>query len=353
MNFCFFKLKHCTFFSIFVAILLITSCGSANAKKDSSKNKNTGPVTVDVSVAQTTVYANIIEANGTVLASEFVELKPEVSGRITYLNIKEGMSVQEGTVLAKLNDEDLQAQLKKYKAQLQLARINESRLKVILKADGLNQSDYDAALQQVNNIEADIEYTQALINKTEIRAPFSGIIGLRNVSKGAFVSQTSVLATIQQTQSLKVDFVLPETYASAVFQGKKVEVINDLGARFDAVISGVEPQVNTATRNLKIRALVSGQNKSLSPGAFVRVAFNEGESKPRIFVPSNCIIPDTRFKKIAVIKNKVAEMKVIETGVRTGDNVEVVSGLNPGDTFAINGLLFLKPGSEILVRKVK
>ncbi len=351
MNPCFLKLKHCTIISAF--ILLLSACGSSDAKKDAGKNKNSGPVTIDVSIAKTTVYANLIEANGTVMASEFVELKPEVAGRITYLNIKEGLMVQEGALLAKLNDEDLQAQLRKYKAQLQLAKINESRLKVILKAEGLNQSDYDAALQQVNNIEADIAYTQALINKTEIRAPFSGIIGLRNVSKGAFVSQTSVLATIQQVQSLKVDFVLPETYASAVYQGKKVEVVNDLGKHFEATISGVEPQVNTATRNLKIRALVVAQTKELSPGAFVRVVFNEGESKPRIFVPSNCIIPETRFKKLAVIKNNAVEMTVIETGVRTGDNVEVISGIEVGDTFAINGILFLKPGSDIKVRSVK
>lgn len=351
MNPCFLKLKHCTIVSAF--ILLLSACVSSNAKKDAGKNKNSGPVTVDVSIAKTTVYANLIEANGTVMASEYVELKPEVAGRITFLNIKEGLMVQEGALLAKLNDEDLQAQLKKYKAQLQLAKINESRLNVILKAEGLNQSDYDAALQQVNNIEADIAYTQALINKTEIRAPFSGVIGLRNVSKGAFVSQTSVLATIQQVQSLKVDFVLPETYASAVYQGKKVEVVNDLGKHFDATISGVEPQVNTATRNLKIRALVSVQTKELSPGAFVRVVFNEGESKPRIFVPSNCIIPETRYKKLAVIKNNAVEMTVIETGVRTGDNVEVISGIEVGDTFAINGILFLKPGSDIKVRNVK
>ena len=340
------------YLSLFLLAFLMVSCGGKSTKEN-KKDKNTGPVSIDVSVAKLSTYANEIEANGTVLASEFVELKPEVAGRITYLNIKEGMSVQEGTLLVKLNDEDLQAQLKKFKAQLQLAKNNESRLKVVLKAEGLNQADYDAALQQVNNLEADLEYTQALINKTEIRAPFTGLIGLRNVSKGAFVSQQSVLATIQQVQSLKVDFVLPEIYVSTVYQGKKVSIINDLGKKFDAVISGVEPQVNTATRNLKIRALISADAKTLSPGAFVRVVFNEGESKPRLFVPSNCIIPDTRFKKLAVVKNNAIVMTVVETGVRTGSDVEIINGIQAGDTFAVNGILFLKPGTDIKVRKVK
>lgn len=337
----------------FVGLLLLTSCGASDAKKDPKKDKSAGPITVDVSIAKPSIYANVVEANGTILAAEFVALQPEVAGRIVYLNIREGQYVQAGTVLARLNDEDLQAQLRKYKAQLQLARLNEARLKTILKAEGLNQADYDAALQQVNNLEADVAYTQALINKTEIRAPFNGVIGLRNVSVGAFVSQQSVLATIQQTSSLKVDFVLPETYASTVYQGKKVEVVNDLGQTFQAIISGVEPQVNTATRNLKIRAILSQNAKAISPGAFVRVNFNEGEALPRIFVPSNCIIPETRFKKVAVIKNGTAELTVVETGVRTGDKVEVIKGLNEGDTFAINGILFLKPGAEVKIRKVK
>jgi len=339
-------------FPLFLLAIIMVSCGGKSTK-DNKKDKNTGPVSIDVSVAKLSIYANEIEANGTVMASEFVELKPEVAGRITYLNIKEGMSVQEGTLLVKLNDEDLQAQLKKFKAQLQLAKNNESRLKIVLKAEGLNQADYDVALQQVNNLEADLEYTQALINKTEIRAPFTGVIGLRNVSKGAFVSQQSILATIQQVQSLKLDFVLPEIYASTVYQGKKVSIINDLGKKFEAVISGVEPQVNTATRNLKIRALISADAKALSPGAFVRVVFNEGESKPRIFVPSNCIIPDTRFKKLALVKNNAILMSVVETGIRTGSDVELISGIQAGDTFAVNGILFLKPGTDIKVRKVK
>lgn len=353
MFICSLKTSYFKTLSALFAIAMLSACGTSDAKKDPKKDKNAGPVTVDVSIAKPSVYANVVEANGTVLAAEFVELKPEVAGRIVYLNIREGQPVQAGTVLARLNDEDLQAQLKKYRAQLQLAKINEARLKTILKAEGLNQADYDAALQQVNNLEADVAYTQALINKTEIRAPFTGVIGLRNVSIGAFVSQQSILATIQQTASLKVDFVMPETYASAVYQGKKVEVVSDQGQVFAAVISGIEPQVNTATRNLKIRAIISGATKSLSPGAFVRVNFNEGEARPRIFVPSNCIIPETRFKKIAVLKNGKAEMTVVETGVRTGNDVEITKGLNEGDTFAINGILFLKPGSEVKIRKVK
>lgn len=335
-------------------LLLISACGSGkNDKNSQKKDKASGPVTLDVSIAKSFEIANHIESNGTILAFEYVELKPEMPGRITYLNINEGMFVQEGVLLAKLNDEDLQAQLKKYKSQLTLAQSNEKRLSVLLKAEGLNQAEYDQALQQVSNIEADIAYTQAMINKTELRAPFSGVIGLRNVSKGAYVTQQNVLATIQQTNAMKVDFVLPETYAMSIKTGMKVEVISEGACKLKATVTGIEPQINTATRNLKVRAVVDANSCSLRPGAFVKVIFNEGEAKNRIMVPSNVIIPETRFKKIALIKNGIVEIVNVETGIRNGSDVEIISGVNEGDTFAINGILFIKPGSEVKIRSVK
>jgi len=348
---CNYKLQLKTTHLIIFSSILLAACGSKSQTK--SKDKNTGPVAIDVSIAKSIEFANPIEANGTILASEYVELKPEVQGRITYLNINEGAFVKQGTLLVKLNDEDLVAQLKKLNAQLKLAKLNESRLKVLWEAEGVNQADYDVAVQKVSDLEADIEYNKAMINKTEIKAPFNGVIGLRNVSIGAIVNASTMLATIQQTQSLKVDFVLPETYAESVKTGKKVEIISDAGKSYQAVITGIEPQVNTATRNLKIRAVFNQDIKNLSPGAFVRVIFDEGEAKQRIFVPSNSIIPETRFKKLAVVKHNKIDMVKVETGVRTGDKVEIINGINVGDTFAINGILFLKPGTDIQIRNVK
>lgn len=341
----------CRIFLLSISILGITSCSSKNEKKDAKDNKN-APVAIDVSIAKLEKHSNPVEANGSVLAFEYVELKPEVAGRITQLNIKEGMPVSEGTLLVKLNDEDLQAQLRKYRSQLDLAVKNEKRLKSLLSVNGLNQADYDQALVQVNNLNADIDYTLAMIAKTEIRAPFSGTVGLRNVSKGAYVTQQNIIATIQQTNALKVDFVLPEIYASAVKQGLKVKVINDKGISFNATVIGIEPQVNTSTRNLKIRAILES-GASVSPGSFVRVVFNEGEERERILINTNSIIPETRFKKVVLIKNGVAEFVKVETGFRSESKVEIISGLTAGDTFAINGILFLKPGSPIKIKSVK
>lgn len=334
------------------SIILLSACGG-NAKKETAKGKSTGPISIDVSVASLVDYSNAIEGNGTVLANEFVELKPETNGRIVMLNIQEGKQVAEGALLVKLFDDDLQAQLRKLESQLSIAKKTESRLKTLLDANGLNQSDYDQALNQLNNILADIDFTKAQIRKTEIRAPFSGTIGLRTVSKGAYVTQQNVLATLQQTGTLKVDFVLPENYADQVQTGQEVKVISDHQTTYHAKIIAIEPQVNTATRNLKVRAMISGNNTGLQPGAFVKIAIDEGKNKKAILVPTNSIIPDTRNKKIVLIKKGKAVFTIVETGYRGEDKVEIIAGVEAGDTFAINGILFLKPDADVKIRNVK
>lgn len=338
--------------AIILSIVLLAACGG-NTKKDAGKSKANGPVTIDVSVASLVDYSNTVEGNGTVLANEYVELKPETNGRIVMLNIQEGKQVSEGALLVKLFDDDLQAQLRKLESQLLIAKKTESRLKTLLEANGLNQSEYDQALTQVNNLLADIDYTKAQIRKTEIRAPFSGTIGLRTVSKGAYVTQQNTLATLQQTGTLKVDFVLPENYKQQLQAGQDVKVMADNNKAYTAKIIAIEPQVNTATRNIKVRAMIIGNSAELQPGAFVKIGMDEGKNKKAILVPTNCIIPDTRNKKIILIKNGKANFTIVETGYRGEDKVEITSGVEAGDTFAINGILFLKPDADVKIRNVK
>jgi membrane fusion protein (multidrug efflux system) len=337
----------------FAVLLSICACGSKNNSNNQNKDKSKAPVPIDVSVATLQDYSNSLEASGSVLAGEFVELKAEISGRIVLLNIQEGRQVAEGTLLVKLFDDDLQAQLRKSESQLQIAGATEKRLKALLSVNGLNQQEYDQALVQVNNIQADIDFTTAQIRKTEIRAPFSGSIGLRSVSRGAYVSPQDILATLQQTGVLKIDFVLPENYSRDIRTDSEVKVLADNGREFRARVLAVEPQVNTATRNIRVRAIINGEGTGLNPGAFVRVLIDNGSGKKAILVPSNCIIPETRNKKMALVKNGKVKFATVETGYRGKDLVEIVSGIEPGDTFAINGILFLKPDAEVMIRQVK
>jgi membrane fusion protein (multidrug efflux system) len=332
-------------------LLILSSCSNNPEQKAKA---SAPPLGVDAMVVKPASFNYSVDASGTVQAQEFVELKPEMSGRIVMLNINEGSQVKQNDLLAKLNDDDLKAQLQKAQSQHEIAERNLARLSKLKEAEGLNQQEYDIAENQVNNLKADIDYTRAMIRKTEIRAPFNGLIGLRNVSIGAFVSNTDILATLQQVDKLKVDFVLPENQLNILQKGMNV-LVNDprTTEQYEAKIIAIEPQINATTRNIKVRAQLEQKAFKLSPGSFVKVLISVDKRSNAILVPTNCIIPDSRNKKIVVIKNGKAQFTPVETGYRAEDKVEITKGLAVGDTIALNGILYLRPDIAVKVNSVK
>jgi membrane fusion protein, multidrug efflux system len=342
--------KFCIAFSpLIVVVFFLNACKGKSAP---DKPKETPPTAVDVMIAAAQPVTNIVEANGTVIANETVELRPEVSGRLTYLNVPEGKYISQGTVLARINSADLQAQVQKSRVQLDLAEKTENRLKQLLDVQGINQTDYDAVVNQVNSLKADIAYTQTLIDKTVIRAPFSGTIGLRQISPGAYVTAATVIATIQQLGKVKIDFTLPEQYGDLIKIGGIVEVEVDAAneTRQKATIIALEPQANTQTRNLVVRALL--QQGSPNPGAFVKVYLGTTDKKA-ILVPTNTIIPDDRNSQLILVKNGKAAFVNVETGVREASNVEIIKGVNVGDTIVVTGVLFARPNLPLRIKSVK
>jgi membrane fusion protein, multidrug efflux system len=326
---------------------------SCKQKKEPPKTDNKPPATVvDVIVAGTQSLSNTIETNGTVIPFESVELKPEVAGRLTYLNINEGNTVAKGTVLAKINDADLQAQLYKTQVQLQLAQTTEARLKKLLAIQGVNQADYDNALNQVNSFKADLGIIQAQIDKTILKAPFNGVLGLRMVSPGAYVTSASILGTLQQTNQVKIDFSVPEQFIRLVKKGATVKVLaTENNQTYTATIIAEEAAINQTTRNLKVRALL--QNGNLNAGAFVKVFLNNNQQQQSIIVPTNAIIPDAKEQKIVLVKNGKGIIKGVETGIRTAGGVQITQGLQVGDSVVVTGVLFVRPNSDVKVRSVK
>lgn len=346
------KYFHLNLLCLITILLFFSECGKKNKQEDLSK-KADPPAVVDVIVAQNQAITSITEANGSILANEFVELHPEVSGRITYLYIPEGTSVKKGTILARINDSDLQAQLNKIRVQLDLSQKTEQRLTKLLSINGIGQAEYDAALNQVNSLNADLEYTKVLIDKTILRARFSGVIGLRQVSQGAYVTPATILATMQQVDKLKVDFTIPEEYSGIIRKGSVVEVAieGQTKSRCKAIVVAREPQINQTTRNLMIRATLA--NCTANPGTFAKVYFTSGSARNSITIPTNAIIPDDKNKKIVVIKDGKATYAVIETGVRKESFVEITKGVSVGDTIVVDGVLFARPDKPVKIRSVK
>jgi len=338
--------------TILLFTLLFIACNSKK-KETNKKGKDSPPTIVDIIIAEPQPISDIVEANGTIVANEYLEIHPEVSGRLTYLNIAEGSKVAQGTVLARINDADLRAQIGKSKVQLELARKTVERYKVLLDANGINQTDYDLAVNQVNGYNADIAYTQALIDKTVIRAAFSGVIGLRQVSPGAYVSPATVLATLQQVSQVKMDFTLPETYGGLLKKGDLVEVELDatLRQKGRARIIAIEPGANTDTRNLKVRAAIL--DSVVNPGAFVKVFIDAGKNKTAIEVPTNCIIPNDKNNQVIVVKDGKANFVDVQTGIRQANTIEIIKGLQTGDSVVVTGVLFARPKSQLKIRSVK
>jgi membrane fusion protein (multidrug efflux system) len=304
-------------------------------------------------VVQAKTIAASIEVPGSIVADESTEIHPEISGRITQLYVREGASVGKGALLAKLYDGDLQAQKRKLDVQLKIAQATQSRSEQLVKIGGISRQDYDVTSLNVSNLRADLDIVRTSINKTEIRAPFSGKLGLKAVSTGAFVTPTSVITTIQKTTGLRLDFNVPEKYVSQIKIGQPVNFsIEGSNRAYTALVAATESGIAESTRSLTIRARVKGVETGLVPGSFAKVKLSFTPDPNALIVPTQAIIPQARGKKVYVYNNGAARFVDVETGVRDSSNVQITSGLKQGDTVIITGLLGLKPDAQVQIKQI-
>ena len=341
-------------FSVALALLLaLFACEEKkDVKKPQDASKN-GPVSVEAIVIKATTVSESIEVAGNILPFELTEIRPEISGRVIQLNFKEGSTVAKDVLLVKLFDEDLQAQLKKLKVQLQIAEKTEERQRELLKISGISQQDYDLSLLQVNNIKADIELTMVNIGKTEIHAPYAGRMGLRNISLGAYITPANILTTLSQVNMKKISFSIPEKYSNDIRPGMSVVFgIEGKQGEYKATILASETVIESETRNLKILATINDGNNNLVPGSFAKVGLTLGSNNAAVMVPSQCIVPTARTKQLLLYRNGTPEFVSVTTGLRNAENVQITSGLQPGDTVITTGLLFIRKDSKVKLTKV-
>lgn len=336
--------------------LLVFSCGEK--KKDTppagGPGKSNGPISVEAILVSPQALASSIEAPGSLLAFEETEIRSEISGRIVALNLKEGQKVQKGSLLVKLFDEDLKAQLKKLEVQLAIAQKTAERQRELLKINGISQQEYDLSELQVNNLKADIELVKVNVSKTEIRAPYDGRLGLKNISEGAYISPNTLLTTISQVEKLKLQFSVPEKYGSQVKNGQQVNFqLDGSTATYRATVIATESAIEENTRSLMVRAVVSAKDAFLVPGAFAKVRMVMQRQENALLVPTQAVIPQGRKKQIILYKNGSPAFTDITTGMRDSSNIQVLTGLQPGDTVITTGLLFIRPGSEVKISKIQ
>jgi membrane fusion protein, multidrug efflux system len=337
---------------IIFSLLTIFAC-SKEKKSTALNNRQTGPLVVDGFLVEPQTLNDNIEVPGTLLPAEETQLRSEVSGRIIKLNIVEGTTVQQGTILVKLFDNDLQAQLNKLKVQLQIAIKTQERQRELLTINGISQQEYDLTALQVDNLNADIEAVKIDISKTEIRAPYTGKIGLRNVSLGTYLSTNDVVATIRQVTKMKIEFSIPEKYAQYIAEGYKVKFkIDGSSNEHAAVVLATENGVDQSTRTLRVRAHVTGDHPELVPGIFAKVNLQLGNNAKALLVPTQAVLPQARNKQVILLRKDSAQFVVVETGIRDSAFVQILSGLKQGDTVITTGLMALRPNAKVKVGKL-
>jgi membrane fusion protein, multidrug efflux system len=315
--------------------------------------KGPGKSIVSVMVIVPASLDEIVKTTGTILANEEVEIRSEVSGKITRLYFKEGQYAQKGAMLLKINDDDLQAQLKKFEYNKKLAEDNEARQRRLLEIEAISQREYEISLTSVKTIEADIENIKAQLAKTSVRAPFSGKLGLRYVSEGSYITPTTRISTLTNTNPAKVEFSVPAKYADAIRQGSRIDFqVESSEQKHNGNVYAVDPKIDPQTRTLQMRATSANPNGTLLPGAFARIELIIGNKGTAITIPTEALIPEQSGHRVFVVKNGKANPQTVELGVRGDRNVEITSGLSAGDTLIVAGILQVKPQGAVEIREV-
>lgn len=334
--------------------------GAAAGGKGGEKGKGSAPggagggqsTAVNIFVTSFSTLDNAVTSPGTVFPNEEVQLMSEAAGRIVALNIKEGSRVAAGQIIAKIKDTDLQAQLKKINYQIELAKQTDARQKKLLEINAISREEYEITSNTLNTLDADKEFLETSIEKTVLKAPFSGKISFKNVSQGAYVSPSTSLATLVQTNPVKIDFTIPEKYSTQIRLGSRVKFeVEGQSNSYTASIVAIDPKIDPNLRTLKIRALAQNPNDRLIPGMFVKVTVDLDISQA-IMVPTEAIIPVLKGKKVYVMQDgKVAE-KMVETGLRTDKDIQITSGLTSGDSLIVSGIMALKKDAPVKVKQV-
>jgi membrane fusion protein (multidrug efflux system) len=348
-------LKSCVLVPALVLMLAVSGCGKKEKQSaPAGRGRQAGAVAVDVKVLQTSLLLNTVFTTGTVLANEKIDLRPEVSGRVTGIFFEEGSVVPKGKLLLKINDSDLQAQLKRNEAQGQMLKDDEYRQKKLLEIKAISQEEYDMAYNQLMVNQADRQLLEAQIAKTEIVAPFTGKVGLRLVSPGSFLASNTIIATLQQLDPVKIEFDIPEKYSSFVAEGLDVSFsVENLDSVFTGQVYALESSITQETRTLKVRARCSNPKFILKPGTFARIHLTLERFEEAIKIPSEAVITEINGSFAFICKGGKAKYIPVKTGIRTEDEIQITDGLSAGDSLIVTGLLQIANGTSVLPKVVK
>lgn len=311
------------------------------------------PIPVTARILQAERLDNSITSSGSILANEEVEIRSEVQGKVKRIAFKEGGRVKKGDLLVKIDDAELQARLLQAQSHRKLAEDNEYRMRMQLKIEAVSQKEYDQAQNELTMAKAESQLLRAQLDKTELRAPFGGTVGLKQVSEGAFVSSATLITTLQEIDPVKVDFTIPGKYAAWTKPGQVVNfTIQGSETRYQGKVYAVDPRIDPESRTLRLRAMCPNPGGRILPGAFatIEVPFQTVDSA--LLVPSEALSADARGAKVFLYKAGKAEPRPVQAGLRTDALVQITGGLKAGDTVITSGVVQIRPGSAVTLSRV-
>jgi len=298
-------------------------------------------------VVQQTMRGDRVATVGTILSNEEAEIRSEVSGKIEQILFREGAYVRKGDPLVAINSAELQAQLQRAKASQALAGQQEERQRQLVEKSLVSREAYDNAVANLDMVKAEVQLITAQLDKTEIRAPFNGRIGLRNVSEGSYLTPAALITTLQDYRSVRIDFSVPEKYAGTIKAGDKITFgVQGTARVFTGTIYAVQPKIDQGTRTLRLRAKAANSDGALVPGALATVDISLKE-QDALMIPSYAIIPELKGHFVFLYRNGVAVSQPVKIGSRTDEFVEVMDGIRGGDTLITSGVLQLRPGMAV------
>jgi membrane fusion protein, multidrug efflux system len=312
------------------------------------------PLPVNVVEVRPERLENNLNITGTINPNETVNLRSEVSGLVSRIAFREGEFVKKGTPIIYLNDDELRAQYQKLEFTKKLFESQENRQKQLLAKEAISQEEYDIVLNQFNTNLSDLKLIEVQLAKTVVRAPFDGVLGLRQISQGSVIGTSDVIVSIVNIDPVKIEFSIPERYANAVEIGSKIYFSNDAsGEEYEGRVYAYEPTIDAGTRTLRIRAESPNRERKFLPGMFVRIKYVLGVEENALLVPAEAVIPELSGYKLFVVKedNTVEERKVT-IGTRTDRQVQIVEGLKEGDLVLSTGVLQVRAGMPVNYTKI-
>jgi membrane fusion protein, multidrug efflux system len=331
-------------------LMLLSSCGESSGRKQAD---GAAPVLAEGYLVQPEAHVVSIRATGDLLPMEEVEIKAPVAGNVRTIHFREGQQVNKGALLVEIDNRSWVAQKKGLEARLISAESELGRKEKMLTIQGVSEEAVEQTVAEVSSLKAQIEGLDVMIDLAAVRAPFSGRLGMRNFSPGAWLSQGSIIARLVQSDQVRVHFTIPAKYAAMAGINQEVKLVSSRGGdTATAVVYAIDPRITASSRSLQLRAVMKRAHPAFIPGDFVQVSLEVEKRENALMVPAECIVPELRQHTVFVVRNGKAIRTVVKTGSRTEDRVEIVHGLAPGDTVLTTGHMEVRDGGPVTVLKL-